>query len=279
MQHKLNSGTSIPAIGLGTWRAQGDDVRAAVKHALEVGYRHIDTAVGYDNHRAVAQGIKDSSVPRKEVFLTTKIWNTAHTRVDAAEQIRKSLDELSTDYVDLLLIHWPWTYERNAEVYGAMEDAVDEGTVRSIGVSNFHIHHLNALLETARVKPVVNQVECHIHLQNTRLQEYLEQSGMRIEAYAPLKSDRVSEVLENETLINIGKEHGKTPAQVAIRWLVDRGIVVLPKSVNPNRIGQNFDVFDFSLSHDEMKAIRKLNRAHKTFPEPDNFDFGFLKFD
>lgn len=276
MNITLHSGHEIPAVGLGTFRAKGDEVYKAVLHALSVGYRHIDTAVAYRNEDEVGRAIADSPVGRDDVFLTTKIWNTAHTKTETAQMIDESLAKLRTDYIDLLLIHWPGSYERNAAVYSAMEDAVDAGKVRSLGVSNFNIHHVGALLEDARIAPTVNQVECHISLQNTRLQEYLDGKGIVLEAYAPFKSDKVKDVLDNKTLNTIGSAHGKTPTQVTVRWLLQRNIVALPKSVTPSRIEENFQVFDFELTDEEMHQIRKLNRAEKTFPEPDNVDFGFV---
>ncbi len=275
MNFTLQNGRNIPAVGLGTWRAKQDDVYKAVLKALDAGYRHVDTAVIYGNEEEVGRGIADSSVPRTDVFLTTKIWNTMHTRDAAAQQIDESLSRLKTDYLDLVLIHWPGSYERNAAVWTAMEDAVDAGKIRSIGVSNFLIHHIDALLSTARIRPAANQVECHINLQNTRLQQYLDGKDMRLEAYAPFKSDRIKDVLDNKTLNEIGRSHGKTATQVVVRWLMQRGIVALPKSVTPSRIEENFDVFDFELTDDEMLAIRKLNKGERTFPEPDNVDFGF----
>lgn len=276
MEFKLNTGYAIPAVGLGTWQATGDQVYQAVKHALSVGYRHVDSAVGYGNEKEVGRGIADSEVPRDQVFLTTKITNSILTKKDAAKQIDESLANFGTDYIDLVLIHWPWTYERNAAVYAAMEEAVDAGKIRSIGVSNFNIHHIEHLLESARIKPAANQMECHISLQNTRLKEYLDAEGMLLEAYAPMKSWRISDVLENDSLKEIGSAHGKTPTQVALRWQIQRGVVALPKSVTPARIEENFQIFDFELSDDEMHAIRKLNKAERLFPEPDNVDFGFL---
>jgi diketogulonate reductase-like aldo/keto reductase len=276
MELKLNTGYAIPAVGLGTWQATGDQVYQAVKHALSVGYRHIDSAVGYGNEKEVGRGLADSEVPRDQVFVTTKITNSILTKEDAAKQIDESLANFGTDYIDLVLIHWPWTYERNAAVYAAMEDAVDAGKIRSIGVSNFNIHHIEHLLESARIKPAANQMECHISLQNTRLKEYLDGQDMLLEAYAPMKSWKIAEVLENDTLKEIGSAHGKAPTQVALRWLIQRGVVALPKSVTPARIEENFKLFDFELSDDEMHAIRKLNKAERLFPEPDNVDFGFL---
>lgn len=278
MEFQLNSGYSVPAVGLGTFRAQGDDVYKAVVHALDAGYRHIDTAVAYRNEEDVGRAIAESSVPREEIYLTTKIWNGAHTKEETAVMIDESLSRLGTEYIDLLLIHWPGTYTRDAAVYSAMEDAVDAGKVRSLGISNFNIHHIDALLETARITPTVNQMECHVHLQNTRLQEYLDAKGIRLEAYAPFKSHKIEEVLAEETLKKIGAAHGKTATQVSLRWMLQRGIIVIPKSVTPERIDENFQVFDFELSDEEMHEIRKLNRADREFPEPDNVDFGFVEF-
>jgi methylglyoxal/glyoxal reductase len=279
MQLSLNNGNMIPAVGLGTWRAKDDEVYKAVITAVETGYRHIDTAVAYRNEADVGRGVADSSVPRSDLFLTTKVWNTVHTAEQAQDQIHESLKNLRTDYLDLVLIHWPGSCERNAAVWSAMEAAVDAGKIRAIGVSNFNIHHINALLETARIKPAANQMECHISLQNTRLKEYLDSREIVLEAYAPFKSDKVQEVLNNSTLKKIGEAHGKTPTQVSVRWLIQRGIVALPKSVTPSRIVENFHVFDFELSEDEMLAIRKLNSAQRMFPEPDNVDFGFVSFE
>lgn len=276
MNIELNSGHSIPALGLGTFRAKDQEVYKAVLHALEAGYRHIDTAVAYGNEEEVGKAIAESPVPREELFVTTKVWNTAHSKKDAAEMINESLKKLGLEYIDLVLVHWPWTYERNAAVYEAMEDAVDAGTVRSIGISNFNIHHIESLLKTARITPAVNQMECHVHLQNTRLQEYLDGKGIRLEAYAPFKSHHIGDILDDDTLKKIGDAHGKTVPQVSLRWMLQRGIIVIPKSVHVQRIDENFDVFDFELSDEQMREIRKLNRADRAFPEPDNVDFGFV---
>lgn len=271
----LSNAVEIPIVGLGTWRATGDDVRASVSHALSVGYRHIDTAAAYGNEADVGDAIAKSGIPRNEVFVTTKIWNSVATTKECEKAIDESLSNLKLDHLDLLLIHWPGSYERNAAVYSAMENAVDAGKVRALGISNFHVHHTDALLSSSRIAPVVNQVETHVHLQNTRVQRHMAERQIVLEAYAPLKSSDVADVLGDETLGEIGRAHGKTPAQVCIRWLVQRGVVVLPKSVTPSRIEENFAVFDFELSDEEMSRIRTLNRGRKTFPDPDNVDFGF----
>ena len=271
----LNSGQKIPAIGLGTWRSEENDAYRAVIHALESGYRHIDTAEAYGNEKEIGRAVTESGVSRDEVFLTSKLWNTHWNCDDAAAALDESLEKLGTDYLDLYLIHWPGSYERNREVWKAMEEAVDAGKVRSIGVSNFHIHHLSALLENARIRPAVNQVECHPHLQNVFLQRELSKHDMLIEAYAPLSSDHIGEILEDDELRSIAAAHGKTVPQIVIRWHIQRGIVPLPKSVTPSRIEENVRVFDFELTADEMATIRRRNRAEKHFPEPDNVDFGF----
>ncbi len=263
----------MPPVALGTW--QSKDAENAVLAALETGYRHIDTAAIYENEQEVGKAIKESGIPRRDIFLTTKIWNSVSTADEAAKAIDESLQRLGTDYVDLLLIHWPGSCSRNAAVYSAMEKAVDEGKARSTGVSNHNIHHIDALLKTARIAPVVNQVECHIHLQNHRLQDWCTDNGIILEAYAPLKSWKVKDVTENPVLTEIAEKHGKTPVQVALRWLIQRGIVPLPKSTSPQRIASNFDVFNFSLGNEDMKAIRRLNKGQKMFIEPDNMDIGF----
>lgn len=272
---KLNNDLNIPAIGFGTWRSTEEDGYNSVRHALKAGYTHIDTAEIYANEYEVGRALSDSGVNRKEVFVTTKLWNSHSTREEAEQALVESLEKLGTDYVDLYLIHWPGTYERIRDVWTAMEAGVDAGKVRAIGVSNFNAHHINMLLESARIKPVINQVECHVHLQNVFLQKFCAQKGIVLQAYAPLNSDRIGELLSDETLRDIAASHGKTIPQVALRWLVQRGIVALPKSTTPSRIEENLDIFDFSLSEAEMKLIRSLNRGKRAFPEPDNMDFGF----
>jgi len=275
MNFELSNGVRIPAVGLGTWQSTGDDVYRAVRHALDAGYRHIDDAAAYENEEVVGRAIADSGLPRSEVFLTTKIWNDVADAEGTRRAVEESLERLGTDYVDLLLMHWPGEYPRNAAVYKGMEEAFNTGRARAIGLSNCAIHHIDALLRTAAIPPVVNQVECHVTVQNHRLQRYCAEKGIRLQAYAPLMSRKVRWILENDTLRDIGAAYGKTPTQAAIRWLLERGIVALPKSVTPSRIEENFDVFDFSLSGDDMARIRRLNTGAKLFFDPDNIDFGF----
>ncbi|MCG8474916.1 MAG: aldo/keto reductase [Cytophagales bacterium] len=274
---KLNNGVKIPVLGLGTWQAQENEVYHAVKAALKNGYKHIDTATIYENEAEIGQAIQDSGVERKNIFLTTKLWNSVSTAKGTRKAFEESLRLLQTDYVDLYLIHWPGSYERILEVWSEMEKLYEEGKVRAIGVSNFNVHHLDVLLRNGKIKPAVNQVECHVKLQNAFLNEYCQQRGIYLEAYAPMMSWKVGELLEDETLQAIAGKHNKQVTQVALRYLIQRNIVVLPKSVKEERIIQNAALFDFELSAEEMKQIRLLNGGTRLFPEPDNADFGFME--
>ena len=271
----LSNGTTIPAIGLGTYRSIKNDAYESVRHALKVGYRHIDTAEAYGNEIEVGKAVADSGVPREEVFLTSKLWNAHWTTEAARAALDETLRKLGTDYLDLYLIHWAGPYDRIRAVWTAMEDAVDAGKVRSIGVSNFNVHHVDNLLQTARIKPVANQVECHPYLQNAFLNRHCNEKGLILEAYAPLNSDHVGDLLNDDKLAVIASAHGKTIPQIVLRWHIQRGLVALPKSVTPSRIEENFQLFDFELSAEQMKSIRKLNQGTRHFPEPDNVDFGF----
>jgi diketogulonate reductase-like aldo/keto reductase len=273
---QLSDGTSIPAVGLGTFRSEKEEGYQSVLHALRSGYRHVDTAVAYYNEEEVGRGIADSGVSRSDIFITTKLWNDASTFADTVESIDASLRKLRTEYVDLYLIHWPGFHpERNAEVWRAFEEAQKAGKIRSLGISNFRPHHIEVFLKSVSVKPVVNQVECHVWLPEFAFQEYCRERGMVLEAYAPLVSDRVKELLADETMKEIAGSHGKTVPQVAIRWLIQRDIVALPKSITPSRLEENIDVFDFALTDEEMGRLKGLNRAMRTFPDSDNFTMAF----
>ncbi len=273
MKVRLNNGVEIPIIGLGTFRSKDEEAYNAVLHALKVGYRHIDTAAIYQNEEEVGRAIKDSGVPREEIFVTTKIWNDQQGYMKTKRAFQKSLQRLGLDYVDLCLIHWPKSYEKTAETWRALEDLYYDGFTRAIGVSNFTFHHLEHLFETAEVIPQVNQVETHVRLQNIKLQDFCMQNEIYLEAYAPFMSHYVQELLDDETLQEIAKKYKKTVPQVALRYLVEREIIVLPKSITPSRIAENLKIFDFALSEEDFQTIRKLNRAQKRFPEPDNIDY------
>jgi diketogulonate reductase-like aldo/keto reductase len=272
-KQKLNNDVLMPIIGLGTFRSKEEDAYNAVLSALRAGYRHIDTAAIYQNEEAVGRAIKDSGLKRKDLFITTKLWNTDQGYATTIKAFNQSLIRLGLDYVDLYLVHWFKGYENLKETWKAFETLYEMGKAKAIGVSNFNVHHIDYLIKHANVKPMVNQVETHIHLQNQFLQDYCTKKGIQLEAYAPLMSQHISDLLEDETMNKIAKKYNKTVPQVAIKWLTQRDIVVIPKSVNPKRIQENFDIFDFTLTDEDMDEIKALNRGRKLFPEYDNVMF------
>ena len=224
----LNNGVQIPIIGLGTFRGQGNDIYNAVLTALRNGYRHIDTAQAYGNEIEVGKAIKDSGVPREEIFITTKLWNDFQGKKTTVEAIERSLRNLGVDYIDLFLIHWHKGFEIAAESWEIMENYYKSGKIRALGVSNFTMFHIDKLLETCEIKPVINQVETHIGLPQHCLQRYCASKGIYLTAYAPMQ---VGQIFNNKTLDYIAKKHKKTIANVALKYLVDRNIIVIPKSV------------------------------------------------
>lgn len=270
---KLSNGNTIPCIGLGTWRSEPDKVYDAVLTAIEAGYRHIDAAMIYNNEEQVGKAIKDSGIKREELFVTTKLWNSDQGYETTKKALETSLEKLGLDYIDLYLIHWFKGYDKLFESYKAMEELYKEGKIKALGTSNFNVHHIMKLIEFAEIKPVVNQVETHIALQNQFLQEYCSSEGIQLEAYAPLMSSNISELLSNQTMNELAQKYNKTVPQVAIKWLLQRGIVALPKSVTPSRIIENFNVFDFEISSEDMDKIKTLNQGKKLFPEMDNVTF------
>ncbi len=272
MNIRLNNGVEIPQLGLGTFRAQKKEAYEAVMHALKIGYRHIDTAAAYQNEEDVGRAIKDSGVPREEIFVTTKLFQPDQGYLKTKKALHKSLERLGLEYVDLFLIHWPMSYQLTADSYQAMEELYLDGYTRAIGVSNFNFHHLEHLFDTAEIIPQVNQVECHIHLQNHKLHEFCRKNGIYLEAYAPLMSHEIKALLENETMQEIAKKYDKSVPQIALRYQLERGIIILPKSVNKKRIEENYQTLDFTLDDADIDAIAKLNRARKYFPEADNFN-------
>ncbi|UHA72381.1 aldo/keto reductase [Paenibacillus sp. 481] len=268
----LNNGVSMPQFGLGVWRVEeGQQVKEAVKTALETGYRSIDTAAIYQNEVGVGEAIKESGVKREDIFLTTKVWNSDQGYEATLKAFDESLNKLGVDYIDLYLIHWPVPeLDRYIETYKALEKLYEEGRVRAIGVSNFHIHHLERLLAECTVKPVLNQVECHPRLAQNELREFCERHDIYLEAWSPLMQG--GDILEHETITALAAKHGKTPAQIVIRWHLQKGHVVIPKSVTPSRIRENYDVFNFELSADDMAAIHALNEDRRVGPDPDEFN-------
>jgi diketogulonate reductase-like aldo/keto reductase len=265
----LNNGVQIPQIGLGVWQAkEGDEVTAAVHAALETGYRLIDTAAAYGNEAGVGKAIKASSVPREEIFITTKLWNADHAYEDALRAFDESLRKLDCGYVDLYLIHWPLPMEgKFTQAWKAMEKLYDDKRVRAIGVSNFKPNHIDELLKGAETVPMVNQIEVHPLFQQKEMRAYCVDHNIAVESYSPLM--RGGEALEHPIITNLAHHHGKTPAQVILRWHIQSGLIVIPKSVKPQRIQENFALFDFELSQDEMTEIEGMDQGRRLSSDPD----------
>lgn len=265
----MNNGKSIPMLGYGTWEIWDEKVaRFGVASALEIGYRHIDTAEIYENETGVGFGIKDSSVARKDIFLTTKVWTSHSKFAQTKEALYKSLERLGTDYVDLFLIHWPT--ESSVETWQAMEELMQEGLARSIGVSNFNPHHLDEILKYAKVIPQINQVEYHPAFQQKEVRAYCQQKGIRVEGWAPLAKGKL---FGNETIVRLAKKYGKTPAQIILNFEISEGVIVFPKSVHKERIAENFNVFDFSLEKEDIESLRAIDTGKRLFRDPDNHGF------
>ena len=266
---QLNSGQLVPQLGLGVYKVGQDIAVDLVKLAIDVGYRRIDTAALYDNEQEVGAGIRASSVEREEVFVTTKIWNDRHGYDNALEAIDESLARLNIGYVDMLLIHWPNPkLGKFVETWKALENALESGKVRGIGVSNFHPEHLEPLLEQARVVPALNQVELHPGLNQAEIRAFNANHGIATEAWSPLARGQKSEAT---AIVAAAEAHSKTPAQVILRWHVQLGNLVIPKSSNPERLAENLDVFDFELSREEMAAIDLLEDGQRIGPDPRTF--------
>jgi len=256
----FSDGRSIPQIGLGVWRTPNDVAVTAVRTALEAGYRHIDTAKLYENEEGVGEGMRTSGVPREDVFLTTKVWNDDQGFDSTLRSLDESLKRLGTDYVDLYLIHWPSPFrDLYVDTWRALIKAREEGLVRSIGVSNFDVQHLDRIISETGERPVLNQIELHPRFQQKRLRDANKARGILTESWSPLGQ---GQLLENPVIAGIAAKHGKTPAQVIIRWHLDNGLIVIPKSVTPSRIVQNFAVFDFTLDAEDIAAIAKLDDAN-----------------
>jgi len=262
---RLANGVEMPRLGLGTYKsAEGGDVEGSVLAALELGYRSVDTASLYGNEAGIGRAIAASGVPRSEIFLTSKVWNDEQGYDNTLTAFSRSLERLETDYLDLYLVHWPRT--ETPETWRAIERLYAEGAVRAIGVCNHLEHHLEALLSVAEVAPMVDQYEMHPWLQQPSLRRYCEAHDIVVEAWAPLMKGRVA---EEPALVEIAERCGKSPAQVAIRWLLQHGVVTIPKSVHRERIAENAGVFDFALTDAEMSAIDAVDRGHRFGPEPD----------
>ncbi len=264
----------MPQVGLGVWQTPPEDTERAVATALQAGYRHVDTAAGYFNEREVGKAVTASGLPREEVFITTKLWNAdqGYDRTLAAFDARMGRLGFSgsADYLDLYLIHWP-APAKNAfvETFKAFAHLRDQGRIRSIGVSNFEPEHLRILVDSTGIVPAVNQIELHPLLQQQELREVHAQLGIATEAWSPLGQ---GSLLSNQTVASVATEHGKTPAQVLIRWHIQLGNIVIPKSVTPERIVSNFDVFDFQLGEQDMASISSLGDGTRLGPDPRTFN-------
>lgn len=273
MKFELNNKTSIPSIGLGTWRSSSEDVYNAVLSALKAGYRHIDTAMIYGNEEAIGKAIKDSNVKREDLFVTTKLWNTDQGYESALKAFDLSLEKLGLEYIDLYLIHWFKGYEKQMNSWRALEEIYQSGRAKAIGVSNHNVHHIQNILDNCEVKPMVNQIETHITLQNEFLVDFCESNGIKVEAYAPLMSSNIKQLLEHEGMNELATKYNKSVPQIAIKWLTQRGIIALPKSVTESRIISNFDIFDFEISAEDMEQIRTFNTGKKIFTDMDNVPY------
>ena len=264
---KMNDGYKIPVVGLGTWKSEpGEATYKAVLDSINAGYRHIDTARAYDNEADVGRAVQDADINRKDLFITTKLWNRHQGYDEAIEACEKSLARLGCDYIDLYLIHWPLKDKRN-ESWRALIELQKKGLCRSIGVSNFTIDNLKELEDKFEVIPAANQVEFHPYHYQKDLLEYCNSKNIIIEAYSPLVH---AKRMDEERLVAISEEIGKTPAQILIRWAMQRGMVVLPKSVTESRIVENFSVFDFEISDSLMKRLDNLDERYVTCWDPHN---------
>ncbi|ALN73045.1 aldo/keto reductase [Aureimonas sp. AU20] len=255
----LNDGRAIPQVGLGVWQVPDDTATGAVAEALNVGYRHVDTAAIYENERGVGAGLRKGSVTRDDVFLTTKLWNENQGFDSTLRAFEESLTRLGTDHVDLYLIHWPSPARGLfVDTWKAFIRLREEGRAKSIGVSNFTAEHLDRLIGETGVAPVLNQIELHPRFQQRALREAHAARGIATQSWSPLGQ---GQLLSDGTIAKIAQRHGKTPAQIIIRWHIDNGLVVIPKSVTPSRIAENLDVFDFRLNADDLSAIAALDAS------------------
>jgi len=267
----LNNGVKMPWLGFGVWRVRdGQQVKQAVRTALETGYRSIDTAAIYRNESGVGEAIRESGISRDEIFLTTKVWNNDQGYESTLRAFDESMKKLKVDTLDLYLIHWP-VKGKFVETWKAMEKLYRDGYVRAIGVCNFNPHHLEELLAACEVPPVINQVEFHPLLVQHDLHTYCRARNIQLEAWSPLMQGNLNLPLLQE----LAQKYGKTPAQIVLRWDLDQKIVTIPKSVTPERIRQNADIFDFTLEPEDRERISRLNQNRRFGPDPDNFHFKF----
>ena len=274
----MYNGKTIPCIGYGTYKTSEEDVYDAVIAAIKAGYRHIDTAAFYKNEAGVGRAVRECGVPREEIFVTSKVWNTDRGYENTKKAFAESMERLGLEYMDLYLIHWPANKKQfgdeakkiNADTWRALEELYTEGKIRAIGLSNFLPHHIEELMEGAKVKPMVDQIEFHPGWAQLEISEYCQKKDIVVEAWSPLGR---KDALDNEVLREIGAKYQKGTAQVCIRWIMQHGILPLPKTVNPDRMAENADVFDFELTAEEMRTIDELENLGGQCALPDEVDF------
>jgi len=273
---ELNNGKTIPQLGYGTFRVpEGDDLAVAVKTAIQEGYRLIDTAAIYNNEASVGQGIReainDGLVTREELFITSKVWNDGISYEETLQAYDDALARMQLDYLDLYLLHWPGTNNDFIPQWQALETLYKDKRVKSIGVSNFHVHHLDKLLAETTIVPAVNQIELNPLQTQQKVRAYCLEKGIQIEAWSPLMN---AAVLDNATLKTIASKYNKTTAQIILRWQIQTNIVTIPKSMTPSRIAENAQIFDFELDGEDILLIENLNENGHYGPDPESFDFG-----
>jgi len=267
---KLHNGVEMPYFGLGTYQADNDqEVIDAVKYALDFGYRHIDTASVYGNEEGVGKGIKASSVAREDIFVVSKVWNSDQGYESTLKAFEGSLDRLDVDYLDLYLIHWP-VKEKYNDTWRALEKLYREKRVRAIGVSNFLKHHLEVVLQDAEIVPMVNQMEFHPYVVQQDLVDFCTSKGIQYEAWSPFMQGKLFKL---DICKELSEKYNKSPAQIILRWNLQKGVVTIPKSSKSSRIAANADIFDFELSQEEISQLDDLDRGERIGPHPDNFDF------
>ena len=264
---KLNNGVEMPLFGLGVFRVSKEDTIAPVRWALEAGYRSIDTAAFYDNEEEVGIGVRESGAKREDLFITTKLWNTEQGYESTLKAAELSNKKLGLDYIDLYLIHWPgFDRARIADTFRAMKKLMDDGVVRAIGVSNFNEHHIEALIEDTGIVPAVNQIEIHADFAQHALRDWCQSKGVVVEAWRPLNK---GEVDKEDVIMALAAKYGKTPAQIALRWHVQHGVVVIPKTIRKERIIENASIWDFELSAEDMALMDKVDRGNRMSLNPD----------
>ncbi|GHG01456.1 MULTISPECIES: aldo/keto reductase [Amycolatopsis] len=268
---ELNNGVRMPQLGYGVFQVPDDETATAVKAALDAGYRSIDTAAVYGNEKGVGQALAESGIARDELFVTTKLWNSAQGYDSTLKAFDESMTKLGLEQLDLYLIHWPTpARDKFLDTWKAFEKLYNDGRVRAIGVSNFQPAHLERLLDAAEVAPAVNQVELHPYLQQRELREFDAKNGIATEAWSPLAKG--GSLLGDPVIAELAVKHSRTPAQIVLRWHLQLDNVVIPKSVTPSRIEENFDLFGFTLTEEEMESLTPLDRGERTGPDPDTFN-------